>query len=100
MNESLIALSSIFFGVLGTVIFTKLSSKLYFGLTGNIIISVFGSVFFSKLFGSIGIHPSSILTNGDVNLFFLIVNYSISICGSILTLILVRKIVTKYQLEN
>ena len=100
MNESLIALSSIVVGVFGVFIYTKLSNKSYFSLTANSIISVFGSVFFTKSFGSLGIKPTTIFNNDSLNILLLICYYLISICGGIITLIIIKKVVSKYNLEN
>jgi len=100
MNESLIALSSIVVGVFGVIIYTKLSNSNYFSLTANVIISVFGSVFFTKSFGSLGLKPTTIFSNDSLNIFLLIGYYFISISGGVITLIIIKKVASKYNLEN
>jgi len=100
MNESLISLSSIFLAIIAIVFYVKIAKKNYFSLTANILISVFGSVFFTKLFGALGIKPSLIFSQNELNTLLLIAYYLISIFGGIIAVVSVKKITNKYNIKN
>ncbi len=92
MTETLIALLSILIGIIGANLFGYFLKKYSFGFTGNTLIGVFGSIFFIKLFGRLGFDPISIMILGSANFNLLIINFSVSLLGGVLAVILIRKL--------
>ncbi|HIP37300.1 MAG TPA: hypothetical protein EYG85_10645 [Crocinitomix sp.] len=91
MTPSLLALLSIFFGIISANVFALIKPKYSFNLIGNTIVGVFGSIFFVKTFGRLGFSISSIVNSDKGGLLFGI-NITISIIGAIIFLILLKKI--------
>ena len=95
MNESLLSLLSVCFGIFGAMMLPILTKRNFFGLIGNIIIGVFGSVFFTKLIGRFGVNPMTIIENNQINYLFLILYFLIAIIGGAISLWLFKKIISK-----
>lgn len=97
MTDTLISLLSILIGIIGansTALFFK---KYSFGLIGNTIAGVFGSVFFIKLIGRLGFSPQAIMRTGSVNFNLFVLNSLVSFCGGIVAVILLSKLVAKFN---
>ncbi len=94
MNEGLIALLSILFGIIGanSIIFVHKKSSLT--LKGNTLVGVFASVFFIKSFGRLGFDPTSIVTDSEHQMWLLSVNILVSFFSGILGVLLAKKIIT------
>ena len=97
MNASLIALISIFIGVLSANIFALRFKKYNFEFIGNTIVGVFGSVFFTKVISRFGIQPFAISANSSFNINLFITYLLFSIFGAIVFLIIAKKIVNKIK---
>jgi len=100
MNESLISLISILLGVISTNLYAYVKRKKYFNFTGNSILGVFGSVLFTKSLTYLGINPMNIMISGALNFKLLILNFTISIFGAILIMLLFKKIYIKINTGN
>lgn len=90
MTDTLIALISIFIGLISANVFGFYVRKYSLGLIGNTIAGVFGSILFIKIFGRLGFGPKSIMQTGDVDGFLFAINMVVSILGGIMGLILAR----------
>ena len=95
MLESLIAIISVVFGIIGANLFGSVFKKYSFGLTGNSIVGVFGSVFFIKSIGRLGFDPIAIVKDGNINYNLLTINLLTSISGAIIVLILLKVVYVK-----
>lgn len=95
MTVTLMALISVFIGIIGANIFGKVKKEYSFGFTGNTLAGVFGSIFFIKSFGRLGFDPWAIMQNQTFHLFPFIINCLVSFLGGILALILLKKINNK-----
>lgn len=99
MTATLISLISIFSGLLGANIFATLYKRYSFGLTGNTIAGVFGSIFLIKFFGRLGFRPNDIVVNGEFFINPFLINIFFSVLGSVLALILLKKLRLKLELN-
>lgn len=88
MTDTLIALISIFIGLISANVFGFYNKKYSLGLIGNTISGVFGSILFIKIFGRLGFGPKAIMQTGDTNLLLFTVNMLVSILGGVIGLIL------------
>jgi uncharacterized membrane protein YeaQ/YmgE (transglycosylase-associated protein family) len=98
MTDTLIALISIFVGIVGANISGLVLKKYTFGFIGNTIAGVFGSIFFIKAFSRFGFDPVTIMQTGEPNHILFIVNIIVSFFGGILFVILLKKV--KLKLDN
>lgn len=88
MTDTLIALISIFIGLISANIFGFYSKKRSLGLIGNTISGIFGSILFIKIFGRLGFGPKAIMQTGETNLILFSINMLVSILGGVIGLIL------------
>ncbi len=95
MTDTLIAIISIFIGMLGAILLGVIKKKYTMGFTGNTIAGIFGSIFFIKIFGRLGFDPMSIMKSGDINYILFSINVLVSLLGGALGLIFTKLIVTK-----
>ncbi len=100
MTDTLIALISIFMGLIGANLFALVFRKYSMGLIGNTIIGIFGSIFFIKAFGRLGFGPKQIMQSGDVNFLLFSINMAVSILGGITGLFLVKILKTKIDQKS
>ena len=93
MNEGLISLLSILFGIVGanSIIFFRQESSL--ALKGNTLVGVFASVFFIKSFGRLGFNPTSIVTHPDQHLWLLGINLTVSFFSGLLGVLIAKKMI-------
>ncbi|WP_417371419.1 hypothetical protein, partial [Gelidibacter japonicus] len=61
MTDTLIAIISIFMGIIGAHVFAAINKKYSLGVIGNTMAGVFGSIFFIMVFGRLGFYPISIM---------------------------------------
>ncbi len=94
MNEGLIALLSIFFGILGanSIVFFRKESSL--ALKGNTLVGVFSSVFFVKSFGRLGFNPSAIVADHGDQIWLLTINLLVSFFSGLLGVLLAQKVIS------
>lgn len=92
MTVTLMALISVFIGIIGANTFGKAKKEYSFGLTGNTLAGVFGSIFFIKSFGRLGFDPWSIMEDQTFHLLPFIINCLVSILGGILALLFLKKL--------
>lgn len=95
MTDTLIALISIYIGIIGAVLTGFFFKKYSFGFIGNTIAGVFGSVFLIKSFGRLGFDPISIMQSGSVNSLLFVVNSVVSFFGGALAVVLLKKLKNK-----
>ncbi|WP_417266142.1 hypothetical protein [Brumimicrobium sp.] len=95
MTDTLIAILSIFIGILGANLLSVLKKKYAMGFTGNTIAGIFGSIFFIKTFGRLGFDPITIMKSGEVNYILFAVNIMVSLIGGAIGLMLTKLIVNK-----
>lgn len=94
MNETIISLLSIIFGILGANITGYIFKKYSFGIIGNTIAGVFGSIFLIKTIGRMGFDPASIMALKTVNWNLFILNSLMSFSGGGLSIIFIHKLKT------
>lgn len=95
MNEGLIALLSISFGIIGansTSFFRKESSL---ALKGNTLVGVFASVFFIKSFGRMGFDPRSITNSSDYSTLLLCINLTVAFLGGFIGVVIAKNLIQK-----
>ena len=92
MTDTLIALLSIFIGIMGAYAAAYAFKKYAFDIVGNSIAGVFGSIFFIKSFGRLGFDPTSIMESGNVNLTLFMINAAVSFFGGAIGVILIKKL--------
>lgn len=90
MTDTLIAIISIFVGIIGANVFGSHRKKYTMGFTANTIAGIFCSIFFIKIFGRLGFDPISIMESGDVNLVLFAINMAVSLIGGAIGLIVVK----------
>lgn len=100
MTDTLIAIISIFIGMLGAILLGAIKNKYTMGFTGNTIAGIFGSIFFIKIFGKLGFDPISIMRADQVNYILFAINALVSLFGGALGLILAKLIVTKMNKKS
>jgi len=100
MTDTLIALISIFIGIIGANSTSLFFKKYSFGLIGNTIAGVFGSAFFIKSIGRLGFSPQAIMQTGTVNVDLFLINALVSFCGGLIAVILLSKLATKFNKLN
>ncbi|MBA6151358.1 hypothetical protein [Gelidibacter maritimus] len=81
MTDTLIALISIFMGIIAAHVFAVINKKKSLGFIGNTMAGVFGSIFFIKVFGRLGFDPISIMATGHANRALLTINMLVSMAG-------------------
>lgn len=92
MTETLIALISIFVGIIGALLFGLLFKNKSNGFVGNILSGVFGSIFFMKSIGRLGVDPVSIFKSGSLNTYLFMGNILLSFVGGIIGVIVANKL--------
>ncbi len=95
MTDTLIALISIFIGIIGANITGAIFRKYSFDMIGNTIAGVFGSIFLIKSFGRLGFDPKSIMELGSVNSNLFMINSIVSFLGGSVAVILIFKLKNK-----
>lgn len=100
MTDTLIAIISIFIGMIGANLFAVLKKKYSMGFTGNTIAGIFGSIFFIKIFGKLGFDPISIMESGTVNMFLFTMNVLVSLVGGVIGLIAIKTIRKKLNTKD
>lgn len=95
MTDTLIAILSIFIGIIGANLLSVLKKKYNMGFTGNTIVGIFGSIFFIKSFGRLGFGPMAIMKTGEVNPLLFIINILVSFLGGAIGLIVIKLIRNK-----
>ncbi len=95
MTDTLISLISILIGIVGANLTGFVFKKYSFDIIGNTIAGVFGSIFFIKSFGRLGFDPKTIMQSGDVNIYLFTINFIVSFCGGLITVIIIKKIKNK-----
>lgn len=90
MTDTLIAIISIFVGIIGANLFGAIKKKYTMGFTANTIAGIFGSIFFIKIFGILGFDPISIMETGNVNVILFAINMAVSLIGGAIGLILAK----------
>ena len=100
MTATLISLISILVGIIGANSTGFIFKKYSFGSVGNTIAGVFGSILFIKSFGRFGLSPFSILQNGTVHNWLLILHCCVSFLGGSIALILISKLKHKMNHHN
>lgn len=88
MTDTLIALISIFIGLISANLFGLFNKKHSLGFIGNTIIGIFGSIFFIKAFGRLGFGPQAIMASGETNGMLFLINAIVSSLGGIIGLFL------------
>ena len=90
MTDTLIAIISIFMGMLGANLLGEVKKKYTMGFTGNTIAGIFGSIFFIKTLGRLGFDPITIMKGGDVNILLFAINMLVSIIGGAIGLLAIK----------
>lgn len=90
MTDTLIALISIFTGLISANAFGSYAKKYSLGFTGNTVAGVFGSILFIKIFGRLGFGPKSIMQTGEVNGLLFTINLVVSVLGGIMGVVLAK----------
>ncbi|KJJ39065.1 hypothetical protein [Aequorivita vladivostokensis] len=90
MTDTLIAIISIFVGIIGANVYGTIKKKYTMGFTANTIAGIFGSIFFIKIFGKLGFDPISIMESGGVNVVLFAINMAVSLLGAVIGLIAVK----------
>ena len=90
MTDTLIAIISIFVGIIGANVYGAIKKKYTMGFTANTIAGIFGSIFFIKIFGKLGFDPISIMESGDVDVVLFAINMAVSLLGAVIGLIAVK----------
>ena len=92
MTDTLIAIISIFIGIIGANMLAVLKKKYDMGFPGNTIAGIFGSIFFIKIFGRLGFGPMAIMKSGEVNILLFTINILVSFIGGAIGLIVIKLI--------
>ena len=92
MTDTLIAILSIFIGIIGANLLSVLKKKYNMGFTGNTIAGIFGSIFFIKSFGRLGFGPMAIMKTGEVNASLFTINMVVSLLGGMVGLFFIKLI--------
>lgn len=100
MTDTLMALISIFIGLISANLFGFYAKKFSLGLIGNTIAGIFGSILFIKIFGRLGFGPKDIMHSGETNLFLFTINSLVSIIGGVIGLILAKTFEKKMDESN
>ena len=100
MTDTLIAIISIFIGMLGANLLGAVKKKYSMGFTGNTIAGILGSIFFIKIFGRLGFDPMSIMKSGEVNSLLFTINMLVSLLGGAIGLIATKLIIKKMNKNN
>ncbi len=95
MTDTLIALISIFVGIIGANLVQFITKEYSFDMVGNSIAGVFGSIFLIKFFGRLGFNPTHIMASGKVNIFLFSINMFVSFLGGFVAVILIKKLAFK-----
>ncbi|HUH75131.1 MAG TPA: hypothetical protein VLZ75_12095 [Chitinophagales bacterium] len=95
MTDTLIALISIFMGLISANLFGLYSKKNTLGFTGNTIVGIFGSIFFIKTFSRLGFGAKAIMVSGEMDVSLFLINMLVSSIGGIVGLILVKIFIRK-----
>lgn len=95
MTDTLIALISIFVGLISANLLGAFFKKYSLGFTGNTLVGVFGSIFFIKVFARIGFGPKEIMQSGETDILLFIINILVSSIGGIIGLFLAKKFILK-----
>jgi len=95
MTDTLIAIISIFVGMIGANFLAIFAKKYSLQFIGNTIIGIFGSIFFIKLFSRLGFDPMTIMKTGSVNIVLFTINMLVSFLGGVLGLIFAKWMITK-----
>ncbi|HUH29203.1 hypothetical protein [Gelidibacter sp.] len=95
MTDTLIAIISIFMGIIGAHVFALISKKHTLGLIGNTMAGVFGSIFFLKTFGRLGFDPMSIMETGETNRVLFTINILVSLVGGTIGVMAIKLIKNK-----
>ena len=95
MTDTLIAIISIFLGMIGANIFAIIKKKYSFGFIGNTITGIYGSIFFIKMFGRLGFGPMFIMKSGEPNSVLFLINIFVSLFGGAIGLVITKIIVDK-----
>lgn len=90
MTDTLIAIISIFIGIIGADVFGAVKKNFTMGFTANTIAGIFGSIFFIKIFGRLGFDSISIMESGDVDVVLFAINMAVSLLGAVIGLIAVK----------
>lgn len=100
MTDTLIALISIFIGILGANVFGWMFKHYSLGMIGNTIAGVFGSILFVKLFGRLGFDPKSIMEGGSVDVVLFVVNSVVSFLAGGLAVVGIAKLKARMNREK
>lgn len=95
MTDTLIAIISIFMGIIGAHVFAAINKKYLLGVIGNTMAGVFGSIFFIKVFGRLGFDPTSIMATGEANRALFTMNMLFSIIGGCIGVFVIELIKRK-----
>lgn len=95
MTDTLIALISIYIGIIGAVLTGFIFKKFSFGFIGNTIAGVFGSIFLIKSLGRLGFDPASIMQSGQANILLFSINAVVSFFGGAFAVVLLHKLKSK-----
>ena len=95
MTDTLIAIISIFVGMIGANVLAVFAKKYSLQFIGNTISGIFGSIFFIKMFGRLGFDPMTIMKTGNVNLILFSINMLVSFFGGVIGLLFAKWIITK-----
>jgi uncharacterized membrane protein YeaQ/YmgE (transglycosylase-associated protein family) len=100
MTDTLIAIISIFLGIIGANLIATIQTKYALGFTGNTIAGIFGSIFFIKVFGRLGFDPISIMKSGELNYILFSINVLVSLFGGAIGLMAIKLIKNKLNKSN
>jgi len=99
MTSTLIALLSVFVGIIAANLMGFFYKKYSFSLIGNTLVGVFGSIFFVKAFGRLGFDPWTIMQDGTFHAHLFIINVLVSMFGGIIGLVLLKTILLKLNVK-
>lgn len=100
MTDTLIAIISIFSGIIGANVFGAIKRKYTMGFTANTISGIFGSIFFIKIFARLGFDPVSIMQSGEMNGLLFTINFVVSLFGGAIGLMVIKIIRNALNKEN
>ncbi|MCI2228586.1 hypothetical protein MC378_05360 [Polaribacter sp. MSW13] len=95
MTDTLIAIISIFVGMMGANFLGVFKKKFSLQFIGNTITGIFGSIFFIKMFSRLGFDPMTIMKTGSLNVVLFSINMLVSFLGGVLGLIFAKWLITK-----
>ena len=95
MTDTLIAIISIFVGMIGANFLGVFAKKYSLQFIGNTITGIFGSIFFIKMLGRLGFDPMTIMKSGTVNIVLFSINMLVSFFGGVLGLIFAKWMISK-----